>query len=130
MNVQTTQNPATSRPANRADRARIMSPAHDIPPRPAATAAPSEQKWLATGIFYLLAGWIILNSGWSTQELGYPLMVIGVILPMVPVIAHHRALRAAQAAQLAVATSEIEARKLARKALVYELRSQDYSTAI
>lgn len=130
MNVQTTQKPATSRPAAKVDRPRIMSACHDIPPRPVTTAAPNEQKWLATGIFYLMAGWIILNSGWSTQELGYPLMLIGLVLPMVPVVSQFRAVRAAQAAQLAVATSEIEQRKMARKALVYELRSQDYSTAI
>jgi hypothetical protein len=86
-----------------------------------------QQKCLASGVFCLLVGWIVANSDWSAQPLGFPMMLVGLILPLMPVIAWHRLSWEAQRAQVALAVSEAEIRKRTGRAMVYELHSGNYT---
>lgn len=136
MNVQLTGNRPTQSPADEAaERPKTSTRAYEITvgstvANRLALTSEHDHKWLSAGIFYLMAGWIILNSGWSTAPLGYPLMVVGVLLPLIPVTVGYLSNRRAQQAQLQVATSELEARKRSRRGLVYELNSRDYTNVV
>lgn len=135
MNVQLTGNRPTHRPATEAPEHVRVARAYDVSlgsttANRLALTAEHDHKWYSAGVFYLMAGWIILNSGWSTDGLGYPLMLVGLLLPLVPVMVAQLANRKAQAAQQLLATSELEARKRTGRGLVYELNSRDYSKAV
>jgi hypothetical protein len=94
--------------------------------RPIFTAE-EEHKILVTGVFSVLIGWIILNSGWAAQQVGIPLMAIGLLLPLLPFIAQYRTVRQGHQAQLAMARLEAEGKGRTGRGLVYELNSQDYT---
>jgi hypothetical protein len=136
MNVQLTGNPATTRPSHRkVEELNTLSSMSSgtVAPKPMAArlalAVQDEQKWLATGLFYLLAGFIIANSGWATQQLGYPLMVIGLLLLPVPVLIKSRAAHEAKQTQAVLALGKAAGTKRVGRGLVYELHSKDYSSA-
>lgn len=122
-------------------RSPMVSSAPATLPAPVAPTAPNtlmdrllkatqdQQKWLATGLFYMMAGWIIVNSGWATEGLGYPLMLIGLLLPPAPYIIQHYLGRAihVQQAQKTLARCEVRATRQGNNSLVYEIRSRDYN---
>lgn len=95
--------------------------------RPPGFAAEEEHKMLVVAFFSWLAGWIILNSGWSTSSLGYPLMVVGMLLPLVPAIARIRVYRQSEQIRLAIAALEAQGKGRTGRGLVYELNSSDYA---
>jgi hypothetical protein len=129
MNVQGTGNPQTTRSSKRRVARSHFPTRSSQPAKHIALSADDEQKFLATGVFCLLAGLIIVNSGWSTGPLGYPLMAIGLILAVVPFVATYLAGLQAHRAQLVVARSEAEARKRSGRGVVHVLHSRDYSHA-
>lgn len=127
MNVQLTAKPAKTRSGERTQRTtETCARPSESPATFIAAPVREEQKWLAIGVFYLLAGMIISNSGWSTHEWGYPLMLLSLFMPLVPGVRQLRAVRKARAAQASRPVTEIVRRRNSRR-LVYELNSKDYA---
>ncbi len=87
-----------------------------------------EHKWLAVGLFAMVAGWIVVNSGWAAEKSGYPMMLFGLILPVVPYLIQHYLGRQLQIRQVqqTLAMCEARATRQGNNALVYELRSSDF----
>ena len=134
MNVQLTGNPGTNRPRTRtAERVQVSV----RPPEAAAStpiaerfalAVQDQQLWLASGLFGLVAGWIIINSGWSADKLGYPMMLLGLLLPLVPFVAQYRANRAIPVAPFVPFSRDSETGQISARRQVYDLNSADYSS--
>lgn len=126
MNVQLASDPRMPRSLKVERRQTIAAPRAAALARHPGLTSEQEHKILVVAFFSFLAGWIISNAGWSTSAVGYPLMVLGLLLPLVPAYAQLRSIRRANQTRRAIVALEAQGKGRTGRGLVYELHSRDY----
>jgi hypothetical protein len=133
MNVQLTTHPVPTRsPQPSGAQSQQSATVAILEPNPLqrlVNIAQDQQTWLALGVFCLLFGLILNNSGWSIDTWGYPIMLASLFLPALPLVAGYPARRKAQRTWDSQRARELVARKQAGRGFVYKLQSRDYSPA-